>query len=575
MMRWLRMGRRPNRASVEFDEILLDSSNLPSFNSGRLEGRLELPILRRNVYIIGAIFTLVALAFLAKLFQLQVVEGARYATVSQENQIGEALIIAPRGVVYDRNDELLIWNERDAAGRREFPVRAYTDHAGLGSLLGFVSYPQKDKQGFYYRTEYLGRNGIEQAYDDLLRGDNGRQILEINAVGERVGEHETEPPQAGEQLTLSIDAELSQALHDIIATSSAQAGFQGGAGAIMNVHTGEIIAMSSFPSYDPEVMADGEDEEQIESYSNDPRFPFLNKVVAGEYTPGSVVKPFVAYAALAEEVIDPDTTIESTGELVVPDRYNPDNPSRFTDWRAHGEMTMQEGIAFSSNVYFYQIGGGYDEQDGVGITKLADYFSRFGFGTTTGIDLPGERAGIVPTPAWKEETFADDWRLGDTYLTSVGQFGWQVTPLQMLRAYGGLATGGAFVTPHVVKGEQGEVHRWPLDEDDLAVVHEGMHMTTYYPGGTARGLERDDVAIAAKSGTAEVGSGNQFVNSWAAGFWPLEDPQYSFILMMERAPRENTLGATTIMGDVVDWIADKRPEYLGLPAADETISSTD
>jgi penicillin-binding protein 2 len=324
------------------------------------------------------------------------------------------------------------------------------------------------------------------------------------------------------------------------------------------------VAMASYPSYDPEVMADGDDIELIESYNNDARRPFLNKVLGGVYTPGSVVKPFLVYAALSEGVIVPSTEIVSTGEIVIPNPYTPSQPARFTDWRPHGKMDALEAIAFSSNVYMYYISGGYGDQRGIGITKMNEYYDLFGFGQSTDMALLGEQVGTVPSPAWKEETFNDDWRLGDTYNTSIGQFGWQVPPIQFLRAYGALATGGTMWSPHITKGAVGKSTQIDLDEDLVQVIHKAMHMTTNYPGGTARGLEKKYVNVAAKSGTAEVGSGNQFVNSWAAGWWPIEEPRYVFILMMERAPRSNTLGATTIMGQIVDWIHDHKPEYLSV-----------
>ncbi len=556
------MWRPKPKKTVEFDEILMDVSNLPSFNTGRMEGKRELPIAPRSILIIGVLFGLIALAFLAQIYTLQIVEGARFRAISENNSVDRTVIIAERGVVYDRQGELVIWNEPDFTGQYNFPVRAYTDRLGMGQLIGYVSYPQKDRRGFYFRTEYVGRTGVESAFESYLHGQNGEQIIEVDAHGDVVGEHALKAPVPGGELHLSVDAGLSEAMYQIIATSSAQAGFRSGAGAIMDVHTGEIIALTSFPSYDPEVMADGDNTDLIASYNTDDRLPFLNKVVSGVYTPGSIVKPFVAYAALAEEIISPNKEIVSTGELVIPNPYNPDRPSVFRDWRAHGVMTMREAIAFSSNVYFYIIGGGFGDQRGLGITKLAEYYRLFGMGTTTGINLATEQPGVVPDPAWKAKTFDDDWRLGDTYFTSIGQYGFQTTPLQMLRAYAALANGGRLLTPHVVKGRVSTSTDLGLNQDYLRIVHEGMRKTVNYPGGTARGLERSDVAVAAKSGTAEIGAGNAYVNSWAAGFWPYEEPRYAFILMMDKAPRSNALGATRIMGGVMEWIAQNRPEYL-------------
>ncbi len=565
----MRFFRKRRQKIVELDEVLLDATNIPSFNLARLEGKRELPISMNSIYGVGVVFLVVSFLYLTKIFNLQVIEGAEYRAIAENNSVDQAVVIAERGVVYDRRDELVAWNEYDERSVYDFPIRAYTDRLGLGQVLGYVSYPRRDSRGFFYRTEYIGRSGVEAAYDAVLRGTNGSKIVVADALGDVIGEHAIAASQAGSPLRLSLDVELSEAMYQIIATSSARAGFRSGAGAIMDVHTGEIIALTSFPTYDPEVMADGYDTETIETYNQDDRLPFLNKVVSGAYTPGSIVKPFVAYAALAEHIIDPNKEIVSTGALVVPNPYNPSNPSRFTDWRAHGVMTMREAIAFSSNVYFYIIGGGYGDQRGLGITKMAEYYRLFGLGSTTGIGIAPEQAGVVPDPAWKAEVFDDDWRLGDTYFTAIGQFGFLTTPIQMLRAYAALANGGTLVTPHVLKGEQGAQHDLGLNPEYLQIVHEGMRKTVTYNGGTARSLEREDVAIAAKSGTAEVGAGNAYVNSWAAGFWPYEKPKYAFILMMDKAPRSNALGATRIMGDVMQWISVHRSEYLGNEAVTE------
>ncbi len=560
------MGKLRDRYtnSVEVEEVLLDASNIPAFNQGRMEGKREVPISKHSVRTVGFIFSCISLIFLYQIFSLQIVRGEEFKTISENNRVDEVLIIAERGVVYDRNGEMVAWNETDETGEYDFPIRAYTDRLGLGQVLGYVSYPKKDNRGYYFRTDYLGRSGVELAFDSRLKGANGAKVIEVDALAHTVSEHEINIPQNGSALHLSIDAELSEAMYQIIATSSVTAGFRSGAAAIMDVKTGELLALTSYPSYDPEVMADGDDIATIESYNQDDRLPFLNKIVGGAYTPGSIVKPFVAYKALEEGIISPDKVVVSNGSLLLPNPYNPGNPTRFNDWRAHGVMTMREAIAFSSNVYFYIIGGGYGDQPGLGITKMAENYRRFGMGSPTGINLAQEQVGVVPDPAWKKKTFDDDWRLGDTYFTAIGQFGFLTTPIQMLRAYAALANGGTLLTPHVQKDFQSEKTDIGLNQEYLKIIHEGMRKTVTLNGGTARSFERKDVAIAAKSGTAEVGVGNAFVNSWAAGFWPYEEPKYAFILMMDHAPRSNALGSTRIMADVVQWMSINRPAYLGI-----------
>lgn len=556
---------------LDFEEVVIDTAGSQYFNTSRLEGKVELPLTKRNVYVVATLFVLISLLFLSKLFWLQVVNGAEYYNLSINNKIYSNPIVAERGVIYDRNQELLAWNQNDDSDTYSFPTRTYSNRQGIGQLVGYVSYPAKDSNGFYYDTSYTGRTGLEAAYNAKISGTNGTQLVEMNALQEVITKHEIEIPQAGEPVTISVDVSLSEAWYNLIATSTVQADFRSGAGAIMDVHTGEIVAMTSFPSFDPEVMADGDEVNLIAAYNQDTRLPFLNKVHAGVYTPGSVVKPFMAYAALEEDVIHPETEIISTGELIIPNPHNPNNPARFTDWRAHGAVDMRKAIAYSSNIYFYQISGGYKDQEGIGIDNIYQYMTRFGFGSTTGFILSNEQTGVVPSRTWKEKTFAESWRLGNTYHTSIGQFGWQVTPLQMLTAYGALANGGKLFTPHFQTNQIGTHTDLNLNPDYLQIIREGMRMAVNYDGGTARSLERGDVAIAAKSGTAEIGSGNAYVNSWAAGYWPYDDPQYAFILLMDHAPRSNSLGATTIMGKLFDWIAKESPQYL----TGETASTTD
>ncbi len=559
--------------NLEFDEIFMDSSNLPSFNKGRMEGRLELPISRRSIFLVGGCFALIAIIFFFKLFNLQVTDGANYRERSDNNRIDQGIVIAERGVIYDRNGEMLAWNSADYNDERGFSLRAYTDRSGLGQLLGYVSYPQKDKNGFYYRTDYIGRTGLESAYEHILHGRNGKQIIEVNVSGNIISSLTYDQSRAGESLETSVDAELSESMYNIINEAVEKAGFRSGAGAIMDVETGEIIAMTSFPSFDPEVMANGSDSELIDSYNNDTRFPFLNKLIGGVYTPGSIVKPFIAYAALKEGVISPQREITSNGQLIIPNPYNPSQPTRFGDWRAHGATDAKTAIAYSSDVYFYIIGGGLpaiaapqagvsSEFTGLGIARIDRYMELFGLGELTGINFPGEQAGLIPTPEWKVETFDEEWRLGNTYHTSIGQFGFLTTPLQMMRAYAILANGGKVIKPTFIKDKEPDYYEIDLDEGYLRVVQEGMRMAVNKDGGTVRGLDLPYVEIAGKSGTAELGNDNAHVNSWVAGYWPYKEPKYSFILLMERAPRDNSLGAGWVMREVFEWMNEHRPNYL-------------
>jgi penicillin-binding protein 2 len=334
----------------------------------------------------------------------------------------------------------------------------------------------------------------------------------------------------------------------------------------MDINSGEILAMVSFPEYDSTVLTIGKDKSLIDGYFANKNNPFLNRVTSGLFTPGSIVKPFVAFAALEEKIIDPLKQIESTGQLVLPNPYNPSNPSIFKDWKAHGFVDVRRAIAVSSDVYFYQIGGGFGNQKGLGIEKLEKYFKIFGFGEATGIMTDEEENGVIPNPKWKEDNFDGEiWRIGNTYHTAIGQYGMQITPIQAVRAVAALANGGYLVTPSLLFSATSSPQigsringRW----ENFKIVQEGMRQAV--TEGTAKGLDTQAVSIAAKTGTAELGDRKQFVNSWTIGFFPYEKPKYAFAIVMERGPVKNLIGATYVMRQTIDGMAKNTPEYFSV-----------
>lgn len=551
--------RRYRNAEIEPDEILLDSSNLPKFDTDQFEGRLEKPISKASIAALAVFFILASLGFAWKAFILQVKKGEAYAIRSANNHLKHTVIFAERGVIYDRNQTELAWNvPRDD----NFSSRHYSTIPGLGHVLGYVKYPSKDKNGFYYREDFVGIDGAEKAYDERLKGVNGVRIVEINALGELQSESVLGPPKDGESLTLSIDSRVQKKLYEIMGEIAEQFGFWGGAGIIMDVNSGEVLSSVSFPDYDPNIMADGSDKETIAKYLTDDRKYLLNRVTEGLYTPGSIVKPIMAMAALNERIIDPLKKILSTGSITIPNPYNPDSPSIFRDWRAHGYVDMRDAIAVSSNVYFYAVGGGYADQKGVGIANIDKYARLFGFGEKTGINWSSEASRPIPNPEWKKKNFPNDpWRIGDTYNTVIGQYGFQVTPVQVARAVGAIANKGTLLTPVLSKGEtSGASQKIDIPAEYFRVVHEGMRQTV--TDGSAPGLNLESVKVAAKTGTAQVGISKQRVNSWVVGFFPYDNPKYSFAVLMERGPADNSVGAVSVMRRLLEWMAIYADEYL-------------
>jgi len=561
--RLLNRERKRNYKDITPDEIFLDSKNLPNFDLFQFEGRLEKPISTKTFSILGGVCFLIILVFLGRFAFLQIVNGSFYKDKSENNKLKQILVLAPRGIIYSRDGEKLSWNQKQE-NKTDFSLRKYIKVAGFSNLLGFIKYPAKDKSGFYYEEEFIPKDGAELYLNEILSGRNGLELIETSVNGDVISQSVIQLPKNGENATLSVDARVQGELYKIIKNLANTVNFQGGAGVIMDIQSGEILAMTSFPEYDSEIMTEGKDAEKIEGYYKNKNNPFLNRVIAGLYTPGSIVKPFLAFAALEEKIISPEKEIISTGKIEIPNPYDPSKPSIFRDWKAHGATDMRRAIAVSSDVYFYTIGGGFGNQKGLGVERIKKYLELFGFTKKTGFDFEKEAIGIIPNPEWKEKTFDGEiWRLGDTYNTAIGQYGTQITPIQAVVATAALASRGKLVTPSILFTATSTIASGTKIEGDFKnfeIAKEGMRMSVLE--GTAAGLNMGAVKVAGKTGTAELGAQKQFVNSWVIGFFPYENPKYAFTVVMERGPVHNLTGATYVMRQLLDWMSVHTPEYL-------------
>jgi penicillin-binding protein 2 len=320
----------------------------------------------------------------------------------------------------------------------------------------------------------------------------------------------------------------------------------------MDVRTGEVLALVSLPLYDNNTFSGKLDEAKLEEYLRDPKKPMVNHALAEQYPPGSIFKQITGTAALQEGVAVPSTTITSRGSIQVPNQYDPSIVYTFRDWQALGTLDFYGGLAMSSDVYFYYLAGGYHEYgenfNGLGIDRLAQYARNYGLGRPTGIDVAGEAPGIVPDPAWKEETWGDVWTLGDTYNMGIGQGFLATTPIQMVRVVAAVANGGTLLTPRVVRevrDDEGHVivpneptieGNVGVSDENLAIMREAMRQAVVW--GTAKDGGTSVVQVAGKTGTAEFGQrfadGNYETHAWYSGFAPFDDPQIAVTVFLER-----------------------------------------
>jgi penicillin-binding protein 2 len=560
---------------IDPEDIFLDSTNLPGHNASQFEGRLGRPVSGRAIFSVGLVFLLVIAGYSSRAYVLQVAHGATYADISVNNTLDRSVVFATRGIIYDRNGVELAWNSPQPAATSSidatttqpslYALRDYIQEPGFAHLLGFVRYPKADSSGQWWQSAYTGVGGIEQEYDAQLSGTNGAILTETNAHEVVQETNIISPPTDGANITLSVDANLQAELYKVLVAHAQEQGFRAGAGVIMDVRTGQVLAITSFPEYSNQGFTDG-DAAAINAANQDPLTPMVDRAISGLYSPGSIVKTIFAAGALDEGIISPTKEIDSVGRITVPNPYDPSKPTYFKDWAVHGWIDMETAIAVSSDEYFYTIGGGYEGQAGLGIAGLDKYADMFGLASTTGIDLPGEDSGVIPSPAWKAVNFPKDpqWQLGDTYHTAIGGYGFLITPIEAVRYAAAIANGGKLFVPHLLASTTPSFSTINIPDSDFAIVRAGMRLavTSTRSDATVPQLNIPGIDIAAKTGTAQIGTHNQYVNSWSIGFWPADNPKYAYAVVLEQGPSTETAGVAVGMAPFFQWLVASEPQYV-------------
>lgn len=550
----LNRKRKTKNIDLMLHETYVDQAiSRSKFSLDDGEGRLNYTVPPSQLFFLGLIFVLVILFFILRVGFLQIAEGDQYIFISENNTFDRSIVFPIRGDIEDRNGNLLAWNSVDMETSN---LLRYYIGEGVSSLLGFVRYPQKDKSGVYYREQTEGVSGLEESFDYLLAGGHGYLVLEKDASGGVLSELYIEDPIDGENILTTLDLTIQQSLYNSIKTSAIEKGFKGGAGVVLDIHSGEIISLVSYPDFDNNILTNYDEEERDRYIEKTKSAKFLHRGISGLYIPGSTVKPFFAVAALEEEIVSPNTTIISRGQIALQNPYNPEITYVYKDWKALGALDLYGAIAWSSNIYFYHLGGGFAHIEGLGIDRINRYAKIFGFNRKTELGTFIEPDGLVPNPKWKKNRYGTLWTVGDTYNTIIGQYSFQATPLQMARAVAAIANNGYMVEPHIKLGEKSKKTTLALDKENLNIIRTAMRKTI--TEGTGGILDSSSYKLAVKTGTAQIGN-DGLENSLLTGFFPYDDPKYAFVIVME----QGRVGAgLSTAKKFFDDISVKKPNFL-------------
>jgi penicillin-binding protein 2 len=559
--------------------------------------------LEKRILIVTYSVLLVFVIFLLKLWDLQIISGDEYKEISERNRLRIVEIPAPRGLIYDRNDNALVKNIPSfdiSAVKEDLPDDDET-LSRLGRLLGLspeeikgrlidapenpfvpvklkldvameevarvearkIDFPGLQVEAIVSREyiygnfashaigylgrltlkqakdpayndvpkrAFIGQRGSEKIYDDILRGVAGRKFIEVDAIGRVIRITRVQQPVKGRDIRLTLDKKLQKASEDALKDKI-------GAIVVIGVNNGEILALASKPSFDPNLFSRGINYDDWERLINDFQKPLLNRSIQSQYPPGSTFKPITALAALEQKVIDSKTKYQCSGSI--------DIGRVFRCWKkdGHGNIDLHRAIVESCDVYFYEIAKRLD------IDVLARYAENFGLGRSTGLELEGEVMGIVPSTEWKLRTKNQKWFMGENLNTAIGQGYLSATPIQMARLTAALVNGGKLYRLHLLKneGRQPEIESYiKTDQVKISIIKKALIGVVSDKEGTGKNSRSEIVNIGGKTGTTQVigGDPDKFKDhAWFIAFAPVEDPQISLAVFVEHGGHGSTTAA--------------------------------
>lgn len=478
-------------------------------------------------------------------------------------------------------------------------TRTYTSGSLASHILGYIGKISEDEykqmQDTYDRNDVIGRTGIENIFEDYLRGKDGKKQIDMTVDGTTTAEYITEEPEAGSSIVLTIDANLQRKTENALKANIekiANGGFsetrdtQCGSAVVIKVDTGEVLAMASYPDFEPEKFVGGISTTDWNNYINDERKPLLNRTIQSSYAPGSIFKMVTATAGLEAGVITIREKINDTGVYKYSKDYAPVCWIYTSSHRGHGYLNVSGAIKNSCNYFFYEVG------NRLGIDRLSQYAKYFGLGRKTGIELTGEVTGTVASVEAKAQITKEAWQGGETLSAAIGQSYNSFTPLQMAKYIATLVNGGKEVEPTIIKSiinsdlteetkEKIESYAnqklgiteesnndFQINPDYLQAILEGMRSVTTESGGTAYSIFRDfNIEVGGKTGSAQAGkkNGQDVVNAWFVGFAPFDNPEIAVVVMIENGSHGS------YSAEVVREIM---AEYFGMNSANVSESTT-
>ena len=469
----------------------------------------------------------------------------------------------------------------DVVSRRQYPYGSL-----VSQLVGYMGAIPAEKaqeytgKGYDPAADRIGYAGVEATMESWLRGTPGQRYQETDILGRVVRVLGGEiPPTPGHNVYLTIDLELQQVAQQALQKGMDRVNSRRGVVIAMHPQTGEILAMVSLPTYDNNLFAEGISLEEYSRLLEDPHRPLLNHAIADQLPPGSIFKIVLAAAALQEGVLTARTRLNCPGTIMLPNKYYPNDPERaqpFYCWQrsGHGWLDIIHAIAFSCDIFFYQVGGGYERFEGLGLDRIVQYAQLFGLGETTRVELEQEAPGLVPTARWKRLTIGENWSTGDTYNLSIGQGYLLVTPLQMLNVMAAAANGGTLYRPrivHHITDAQGNMVRpfrpeiirtLPISPENWSLIQQGVEGAVVY--GTATRAQVAGVRVAGKTGTAQFCDDiarqmdicregyAQPTHAWFMAYAPVESPEIALIVFIYNGG-EGSTAAVPVAQEILEW----------------------